>query len=410
MGEFVKKYKVLLGIELILVIVLLLGCILKKEELIVSENPAEWSYGSDGKDAYYKCDNFVLEAGVYRLTAQTVEKACEMITVGMRGEGSSYNAVRSNDITFVPGTTYVEFEVYVIEPLKNASLVMLCQGQEPAVLKNVSLYSTNIGNRILLFEVIMASILLNGVILLRKKIISGGISKESLTAGFLVMGSILVASIPLMVDYFVAEPDTLVKLFQIESYGESVKSLHLILPAILRLIGFHIMTAYKAYIFSVIAFMGILLFWILKKISGNLVAAAVGSTAYTLATGRLLALYGVGGENPKSFMYFACLNVGVFFVVQLVKWCEKRKKESYKYSATIIGLIIFLLCRGIYEMNVLIFEAAPVRIYNIEKLGAVTYSAEDMYCFEEWAALLIWLLLYVLIVGGKRIKWNRKNK
>ena len=266
MREFLKKYRVLLGIEILLLLVILIGCFMKREELVVSENPATWRYGTDSGAAFYMCDGISLDAGVYRLVARTVDAAEGNITVGMRGMGSSYNAVRCNDVSFVKGEDYLEFEVYVVEPVEEARLVMLAQDQEPTVLKEVSLYSTNMGLRILLFHAVVAVLLLNGLIVLRGAIMAGKISGEKLTAWLLVAGGILVACIPLMVNYFVTGADTNTKLLQIEMLADalcgngewSVKSLHLLWTAVLRIIGFHIMTAYKMNIAGLIVFMAVL--------------------------------------------------------------------------------------------------------------------------------------------------------
>lgn len=414
MREFLKKYRVLLGIEILLLLFLLVGCLLKKEELVISEDPEVWRYGA----GFYKCENFALDAGVYHLVARTKDASTGDLAVGMRGEGSSYHAIRCNDVPFALGEELLEFDVYVMENVEKAMLVMISQNLEPSVLESVSLYSTNIGNRILLFYALLGMLLLDGLLLLRGAILEGKISGDRITAVLLVAGSVFVACTPLMVDYFVAGPHTGVKLKQIEMLKDALcgagewpaKSIHFLLPAMLRVIGFHIMSAYKWYMIAVISGMAVVAYAVLKKLSGDGISAAVGSMVYTLASSRLIRLYDIPGDYMNDFLYAILVMAGAIVVAMFIKWCRKKAEVSYRYSAGVIGVAMFLLGRGIYEMNGLIFYAAPTRIYNIEVLGKVSLSAEEMLCFEERAALLVWLVLLVVFVGGKQIIWKRRKK
>lgn len=361
--EYICKYKVLLIAELILICVVLTGCFLKKGERVFFAETEGWSYVNAGQEQYLQSEPlYDLPAGVYRIIVNAPEERAETIVLGARAYGISYGALKVDDVSLSEGQTKADFEMYLTEKVSELHLVLL--GAETAGNESieVSLYSTGLAWSIVCFWLVACSLAVNSLLFVRERYLCGKIKTEELLCGAVLLGAVVLACSPWLVDYFFLGEDTIFYMAYIEELRERLsegcffsalaqgsrtyaydnaflsicRDLFFLLPALLRSIGFSAMSAYKGFGYVLTAVGAYFSYISVRKCVGNTKTAALGAVVYTLAPYRLFVLYGQGGLGEHAAMAIMPLVVcGIY----LLPAGRAPKQAKWYMAAGLMGVL-----------------------------------------------------------------------
>lgn len=362
--NMMKKYRILILTELLLVLLSLYRCF-AGEELV---------YTTTGER--FAGEDFPLSPGVYQVRAVTEAPQGASVFLGAEASDSSFQALRCNGVSIWENQEYVDFEIYVLDTVDNAHIVC----GDNSVLTSLEIYRTSMGGRMLCFCILMGSILLNGVILFRDRVIAGKVSTQTQRAFWVLLLSIALAYFPYATDYYSIGGDFAFHMLRIEGlketlmhggqfpvrvqsywlyeHGYAVSTFYgdffLFIPALLRLIGFSLMTSYKLFVLLAAAATALAAYYSLRKCAKNDSAALFGSVLYVLAPYRVYNVYNRVAVGEYMAMVFLPLVIcGIYRL-----YTERTDTEEYAKAK--IPLIIGL--SGILQSHLLTCEMTVVGI------------------------------------------------
>ncbi len=377
MLNFIKKYKILLAVELLGIIacvVMWIGTSIKGEEVIYSKDNLYVASENSG----FRSANIDLKAGVYQLRIRADIPEGSSLLMHVQQEGNPYHSLLSNEQVIFSGHAYMDYEVYALGKLDNARVTAQCLGTGEVHIESVELVHLNWGARILLSIVVAASVLFNVILYFRDLICEGKISGEKQVAFWLVVLGVFMAYFPYMTGYINLGDDSTFHLLRIEGLTDSIiqgarfpikmqsgwlsdhgyavslfyGDLFLYLAVVLRLIGFTISTAFRFFVFCVTIATASIAYWSFHRMTANKIAAAIGAFFYVTAPYRLNNVYGRGALGEYLAMAFIPLIIcGVYELY--TKEVTDKKFLTAKYLL-IIGL------SGILQSHLLTCEMVVV--------------------------------------------------
>lgn len=323
---------------------------------------------------------FALDPGVYqaRIHATIAEDADLFINV--ENDGSRYKALRCNGAVMWGGQEYMDFEVYVLSRTDASYFVWSGEGPEGAIsIDFMELYRCNIGERIFAFCCLMLFTAVNGLLAFRKGILQGRISKKSQAAFWLLAFGVFISYFPYITDYMTMGADAYFHLLRIEGLKETLLhggqfpvrvqdywlrghgyatslfygDLFIMIPTLLRLIGFSIMTSYKMFILTIMIATAGVSYYSFKKCTGDVGAATVGSLFYVLAPYRIYDIFNRAAIGEALAMIFLPLVLSGLYRI----YHETNADLSHDISAQ-ASLIIGIT--GILQSHLLTTEMAVV--------------------------------------------------
>ncbi len=360
-----EKHKWLLLVELIILVLAFLGCF-RKEELVYSIHGEDIRENVENinDSLYFQSEYIELTRGVYQIRAESTIPEGSALYLHLQCEDSTYMALRCNGATLFAGQEYIDFEAYVLDPVDSAFISCNYIETEADSLINLSLYKINNGSYIFCFLVILGCILLNFFIVFREKILTGQINTKQQVVLWVMTFSVLLAYLPYATDYFNLGADTLFHLTRIEglketilqggqfpirvqsywmyNHGYAVSSfygeLFLLIPALLRIIGFSLMTSYKMFVFIVMVATAYIAYYSFSRCTRSTYGALLGSVIYMLMPYRIYNFYNrgaVGEYLAMTFLPLICLGMYLIFTEDI---------NSKNYSKAKIPIIIGLTC------------------------------------------------------------------
>jgi len=375
-----------------------------------------------------KSEAILLSPGVYQLRTQVDMDAEDgylffSVEEDVSEKEASYRALRCDGAVFFGGKGYLDFEVYVTDDVE-AYIVCNTTGATAYETQDVSLYKTSLGYGILCVFVLAMSCLLNVLLWIRKEYITGRFAKENLFAICMLTASVLLSYYPYLTDYFSMGADIPYHWLRIEHLKEAFlcdqqfpvriqpewlyghgyatslfySDLFLVFPALLRLIGFSLMSAYKIYVFAVMCGTAAIAYWSVKKCVENTYISVFAASLYVLAPYRIYNFYNRGAVGEYTAMMFYPLVLSAMY--RLLFCYEKTPRQSYRHIkiSLILGLSGILQCHLLScEMLVvcvillcLIFAKYTFRKETLEQL---VYSAVSCLMMNCW----FWLpMLYMM--------------
>lgn len=133
-------------------------------------------------------------------------------------------------------------------------------------------------------------------------------------------------------------------------YGDTT----LLLPAVMRMVGFTLQTAYKTFVITVNILTAGISFYCFHKICKNRYISLLGSLLYTTAPYRLCCIYirGAFGEYT-AMMFLPLILLGFWYALEEA---EDSKEYGRKYLAPVIGF------SGLIQTHILTCQMAAVFI------------------------------------------------
>lgn len=417
-----NKFFFLILAELVILIFFLPGCF-KQEEYIYSFlgedilTQVEWIEETDR----FVSESIKLQPGVYQIRAKANVGKENLIYLRIDSSSSNFMSVRCNDVPIWPGQAYVDFEIYVLD---KAEINIVCDfyGEQADSLAELELYRTNRGSRMLVFALIIVFVLFDLLLLLRKKILEGKVNRQQQAVFWILSACVLLSYLPYLTDYFSLGADGAFHITRIEGlaqtllqggqfpvkvqsywlydHGYAVSAfygdLFLLIPAMLRIIGFSVMTAYKTYVFLAMAATAAVAYFSFYKCVRNRYAALFGSAFYVLAPYRIYNFYNrdaLGEYTAMIFFPLLCCGLYLMFTENIH---EKKYKRNKIYL--ILGLTGLLQCHllscemaaGIILLVCLVMWKKTFRKETFLQLAQAAVTALLVNCW-------FWLpLLYML--------------
>lgn len=366
------KWGIAILIQLLIVLALLPGC-LKKEELVYSRTDETLeplgAYSPDRTS--FRSDFMRLTPGVYQVRVYSDVRENQRMSVELCYETGPYRAVKTNSVTVFPNDEYIDFKAYVSYEIPDAYLQFAFDYMDISGVQQVDVWKTNAGARVLLFSVFCGFLLLDGMLIFRKRILEGRVTGQQQLAFWVMAGVVLLSYFPYLTDYYSYVGDLGVHLSRIAHLKDSLLAggqfpvriqstwmfghgyaislfygdLFLYIPAFLMIIGFSLMSAYKIFIFLVMVCSAYIAYRCFKRCVGNIPVALYGSSFYMLASYRLLNLYIRGALGEFLAMTFLPLvGCGMYLL-----YTEDVNGKTYKRNKwyLILGMSGILQCHNI---------------------------------------------------------------
>jgi len=213
--QFVIKYRVLIIAEVILFLTFLFVG-MSKEKLAFSTDWTSELERAEGRSAFVK-----LVPGVYRLQASAQAMSDEeYLYFDVASDKSTYKAIRCDGGMIRGAQKKVDFEVYVIDTVEEAYITCDSAGATSFTIDNIALTRTALGERMICFITLALSLLLNTLLVLRDKILSGAVTKEQKWSYVILLIGLFISYFPYMTDYFSLVGDVPHSCLRIEHIGE----------------------------------------------------------------------------------------------------------------------------------------------------------------------------------------------
>lgn len=390
MKIWIKKHRLLFLLELFLVIIALSGCFRGERKILELSGGAVADAVMQEEDKNVLIsDSLKLTPGVYQVRAAFAVPEKASLLLRVESGTTTYKALRSNEVTIFSGQMETEFEVYVLDDIEEAYIRCDFVEAEASAITSLSFYKTSIGSRIFCFWVIIGCIFINLMISFRCKILEGRVSRERQTAFWILLLCVALAYFPYATDYMNLGADAMFHLNRIEGlkdtlleggqfplrvqsrflYGHGYANstfygdFFILIPALLRIIGFSLMSSYKMFVLLVMLATAVLSFISFYKITKDTYGALFGSVIYMLAPYRIYNVYNrcaVGEYLAMVFLPLVCCGMVQIFTQDIHAKEYSRAKiwiivgltgilQSHILSTEITGVLILLVCLVLWK-------------------------------------------------------------
>ncbi len=426
MREFINRHKLLVGIELLGAFICLLLCF-RPKELIFSADAdavANQLYMDEGGN-YYRSGSLALRPGVYTLRVYCKDHE-GMLYPSVGAAESSYQALRCNGATVLAHQRETDIDVYVVDTIDNAYIICNYIGETDQPVERIEMHRTSAGWRMLTFLLVTVATGINLLVGLRDKLLKGTVSiGQGVVAGVLAL-SVLLAYLPYCTDYMSMGADGVFHLLRIEGlketlqrgeqfpvriqeywlygHGYAVSSFYgdlcLFFPAMLRLIGFSLMDAYKIFVLAVLAGTAVIAYTSFYRCTGNRYGALLGSVLYELAPYHIYNFYNRNAVGECLGMMFLPMVICGFYRI----YTQDVKKQDYVRAKTplIVGLSGILQSHILTcEMTVIVLVLTAIvmwrKTFRKDTLKELAKAAGIFLAVNAW----FWLPLLKMLSADK---------
>ena len=372
------RKKILFLAEGVLLLILLILCFFGTGSVMEITNA---DLHREEEHGYLVSETFALNPGVYRITVEADVSGGGIgdgMELWLQADQMTFHAIRGNRATLYAGTEYREITYYVTAKVTTARIAILPYSEDLPADYELKVQKTAAGNRIVLVLAAVFFVLVDGLLALRKKLMTEKVNTQKKWTICVLTLLWVTACIPLMVDYLILGTDSVQCLQETEWLirGEwsRIPALHLLylwIPAGIRRIGFPVMTAYKTLIAVLIAAAEALFYGILSASTGSrrnadrqkdyrmvLLATALG--LWNPLSMRML--YSLG--NPGKFVLYV---LGYAVLCVIAGALAGRVKIKTKFSPWIIfAVALVLVLQVLYFENTLTFQSDVNYWYNEE--------------------------------------------
>lgn len=316
-------------------------------------------------------ENITLKSGVYNVRIDYAATQ-EVNTLNVEDALSGNQKVLFGTVNLAAGVHTENYQLWVLRSTDSIKVNTINGGDDDFRVNNLKISSTNLGSRIFIFMAIIVFCIINGLFLLvHYSKYHGFLSEQKLVWSILTVSLILV-SIPCMVDYNIWSDDLGFHLLRVEGllsglrdgqfpvriqgnwlsgYGYAVSvflsDFFMLIPLFFRWIGFTVNTSYRMFLFVINAATIFTAYQCLKRCFKNIYAGCVVAVLYTLSTYRIHAIYGRASVGEALAMIF--LPVVFYGCYQIFSYDRTDKNNKYHWLVLSIGL------SGILHSHVLSF-------------------------------------------------------
>lgn len=348
------KRKILFIAEGLLLLVLLVLCFLESGNMI---GIVSGELHRENETGYLVSDMFTLKPGVYRIVVEADAAGGGIgagMEIGLDAEQMTFRAIRGNRASLYAGTEYKEITYYVTAPVDSAYISILPFSEDAETSFELKVERTAAGNRMNFVIAVLLCAILDGLIAFRKKMVTGKVNKQKKWTVCALTAIWAVTCIPLTVDYLILGTDSVQCLTETEhllrSEWSMIPSLHLLylwIPAVVRGIGFSVMTSYKV------------MFALLSAVAALLIYGAVFSQTKDVRLALPATALGMWSPLAMRWIYsqgapgkFAIYVLGYVLLGLIVgRILGSRKAEERKISPWVLFAITMMLV-----LQVLYFE------------------------------------------------------
>lgn len=387
----VRKRWIIILIELLVIMIFVPGWF-KGKELIKEFSSTDFSNVVSGEESFYTGSSMVVPRAFLEVEVETKPIDADYWIETKRLDTGTYYGMKCNEIKVFSGDSSVTYEVYVTD--KEACISFDIRGAEftECPIESIRVYNTHRANGVLIVLLLLFFCFVDILIFKRRAIIEKGDSKKELTFAVL-FGCTVISLIPELNDYIsfgskgmdaIVKIETMLRVLRDKGplISSHYKDLYLIIPVILRWIGFPIIIAYKANIVIVATVTTLVTYKFVRICRGSTRIAVAITAAYVLCPYRLYVLYNLCDMRQYTMMAFPpliiisviCLNketiksflrIGLLFPILWGLSCITgfflRKK---KYVIEVAVVIIILV--SMYYLGETARERPAIWLYNIE--------------------------------------------
>lgn len=412
-----KKFggvKILLIVELLIALWLLLGGI-RRDELVEGFSGEDISglTAWEGEYGKYCGDRIDLEPGVYQVRIWAGLAEGQQISVVMKCDQAYFRTLRNNGVNLYAGREYEEFEVFVSDKVSGAYVQCDFYGADSGALVRLEMYRTGAGNRRWFFAALAFFAALDFFVFFRRRILEGKVGPKRQAAFWILLAAVLVAYFPYLTDYFSVGSESFFQWGRIAYLADALEEgallpvrleggwlnghgyasslfcsdLFLYVPALLYLIGFSIMDAYKLFVLLVLAATAIIAYHSFYKCVKEEYAALFGSVAYLLAPRHIYDIYNRGAVDAylaAAFLPLICC--GMYLL--LAEDAESAGYRKYKWYV-VLGLSAVMHSHWIMlELLAVLLAAACIlfwrRALRRSTLGQLLQTVGMVLALNAW--------------------------
>lgn len=330
MKEFLKNksFRALLAVELVILSVFIIKAFMPLNDYEISYREMEYvngkiidgegvyTDGSMGTEGYFVCGpSFDIKRGVYDVTINYQAESDGSYII-ISGDNEDYNSILKDDFTLNPRLKSQTFTVWFNKNIRNAAFSVIYAGEGTFTVESLSV-EENVGGRIYsILKVLFYLTCLNLILWIRSMAVHERLNKGKVLEVMTLCGIVLMASYPLFTSFLTEGDDIVYHLLRIEGIKEGLLSgqfpvrIHpvqyggygyassifygealLYIPAVLRLCGFPLQTAYKVFVFCVNAVTAVITYRVMLGIIKDKKIAMICCMAYVLAPYRLTNIY-----------------------------------------------------------------------------------------------------------------------
>lgn len=318
-------------------------------------------------------DGINLPAGAYTLRLHYDTEDEQPGDFGINAENYGYKEILVNNVPIYPGITERDCDFILTCAVEDIRVELnLSEGVE---VQGIELIANKGCYRVYILLVVLFSLLLDWILMLWMYNRREGLSQERQLVFFGVPVLAFVASIPTLVDYNIVGADLIYHLMRIEVLtrsilnGEIFVRMHsawlaghgyasnffygdtfLAVPALLRIIGFNLDSAYRIYVAVVNLATAIIAYLSFSRCFKNKYIGVFGCALYTLAPYRIYNIYNRAAVGEYTAMIFLPLLAWGFYRI----YTEDTEKPGYLWN-WVIPVIGF---SGIIQSHTLSCEIA----------------------------------------------------
>lgn len=366
-------HRIVLTIAIAAILWSVVSCFIhRKAEIVLSGTAGEFWQGNGTVGADHSCyidDSFgtdavvflsleeiALEKGTYQLTIYYDNTDTNAVSY-LRAPSAYYDSLLADgEFWLRKGYHDSSMEFYVKDALTDFNVVTYYLGSGELTVHSFILEKTNRSYLICLFHVFILILAALGIYYYAYRE-SRGISKEERFTLLFLVGTIIVSSYPLFVDFLYTGHDLDFHLLRIEGLKSAIISgqvparvqplwyfgagyatslyycdMPLIFPALLRIIGVPVQTAWQMFLLLVNILTCLSAYYSFHHMTRNRWASLVGTFLYTTSMYRLNNLYRRAAVGEFSAMIFLPL---VLYGMWLILCADQKSKKNQHLPLTI---------------------------------------------------------------------------
>lgn len=388
-----KKFRIVLLLETLLLLVAVIGMlrgdrtvstladarVTTEEGVIRGENGYSVDGSSNISGTWLEMSGFSLSPGTYRYDVTYDTENDEVNKINIKSDGGIYKELLENELSLYSGRTELSCEIYVTSSLKPEEVSIRADycGEGSLTIHDIRLVKTTAAYRMMFTIFLLVFLIVDFLIMLYAYMGKYELALEKKLVYFGIPALAILTSLPLFVDYIMVGADLGFHLLRIEFLAQSLAQgiiptrvepmwlfghgyanslfycdTFLIVPAILRLIGFPMVIAYGGYIFLVNLATAIIAYICFKGIFRDGVTGMFGSMLYTLAPYRVYNIYNRSAVGEYTAMIFLPLLCYGFYLI----FTQDTEKKEYRHY----WLLPVLGFSGIIQSHVLSCEISGV--------------------------------------------------
>ena len=381
----IKWFHILIIGEVVFAMILLAACFGKEELKCIYYGDDMYETASANSDnSKIATESMQLPAGVYRVNVKSSMDTTELLGVTVCNNIGYTDSLLENSVTVFGGNDDCNFDFFLTDTAYGVYLDIDYGKTDLSQIQEISIWKTRGGNRILLFIMLLIFTGIDALVYFRSLCMKGLISKKGQIVIISLVGLTLLQYVPYYNNSMIFQVDIPYHILRIESLANAIKigeafpyritsywlsghgyasslfygDLFLMFPALLRVMGFPIMTTYKIFMFVIMCATCVITYISFQRCVKNEYAALLGTMAYVLAPYRFNNFYiraAVGEYLAMSFIPMVFCGFYLLFTEDIMSAEYKKYKwwivfgmsailECHLLTTEMVILCLVVLC------------------------------------------------------------------